>query len=85
MMKVTVIGSHLCPDTLAALNRLSEVGAEIDFKDILSCHADLRAYLDLRDNHEAYAEIRGTERLGVPCFVMEDGVATMEIGDVLKG
>ena len=23
-MKVTVIGSHLCPDTLYALNRLSE-------------------------------------------------------------
>ena len=24
-MKVTVIGSHLCPDTLYALNRLSEI------------------------------------------------------------
>ena len=27
-MKVTVIGSHLCPDTLYALNRLSEAKAE---------------------------------------------------------
>ena len=32
-MKVTVIGSHLCPDTLYALNRLSEVKAEIEFKN----------------------------------------------------
>ncbi|NFQ68656.1 glutaredoxin, partial [Clostridium sporogenes] len=44
-MKITVIGSHLCPDTLAALNKLSAVGADIDFKDILSCHADLKEYL----------------------------------------
>ncbi len=48
-MKVTVIGSHLCPDTLYALQQLAAAGAEIDFKDILSCHADLKAYLNLRD------------------------------------
>ena len=30
-MKVTVIGSHLCPDTLYALNRLSEAKAEKSF------------------------------------------------------
>ncbi|MBS5063365.1 MAG: glutaredoxin [Hungatella hathewayi] len=82
-MKVTVIGSHLCPDTLAALNQLIGVGADITFKDILSCHADLRAYLDLRDNSEVYAEIRGTERLGVPCFVCEDGTVTLDIQAVL--
>ena len=34
-MKVTVIGSHLCPDTLYALNRLSE---------------DSPAYADIREN-----------------------------------
>ena len=32
-MKVTVIGSHLCPDTLYALNRLAGAGAEVEFKD----------------------------------------------------
>ena len=54
-MKVTVIGSHLCPDTLYALQQLAAAGAEIDFKDILSCHADLKAYLNLRDNSDLYA------------------------------
>ena len=33
-MKVTVVGSHLCPDTLYALHQLAAAGAEIDFKDI---------------------------------------------------
>ena len=41
-MKVTVIGSHLCPDTLYALGKLSGAGAEVDFRDILSCHAELQ-------------------------------------------
>ena len=60
-MKITVVGSHLCPDTLYALNKLSAAGAEVSFQDILSCHAALQTYL--------YAEIRGTQRLGVPCFI----------------
>ena len=48
-MKVTVIGSHLCPDTLYALNRLSEVKAEIEFKNLSASLPDLKAYLALRD------------------------------------
>ena len=33
-MKVTVIGSHLCPDTLYALNKLCEAKADIEFKNL---------------------------------------------------
>lgn len=84
-MKVTIIGSHLCPDTLAALNKLSAVGAEIDFKDILSCHADLKEYLKLRDTNALYEEIRGTERLGIPCFILENNELTMDINKALEG
>ena len=32
-MKMTVIGSHLCPDTLYALGKLSGAGMEVDFRD----------------------------------------------------
>lgn len=84
-MKVTIIGSHLCPDTLAALNKLSAAGAEIDYKDILSCHADLKEYLKLRDTNALYEEVRGTERLGIPCFVLENKELTMDIEKVLEG
>lgn len=83
-MKITVIGSHLCPDTLYALQQFSQAGVETDFKDLLSCHADLKAYLALREKSELYQEIRGTERLGIPCFVKEDGSATLELKEVLN-
>lgn len=83
-MNVTVIGSHLCADTLYALNQLAAAGVNTEFKDILSCHADLREYLKLRDTHPVYEKIRGTERLGVPCFVLDDGSLTLEIKEILK-
>ncbi len=83
-MKVTVIGSHLCPDTLYALNRLSAAGMDVSFQDILSCHDALRTYLKLRDTNDLYAEIRGTDRLGVPCFQREDGSLTLDLNEILK-
>lgn len=83
-MKVTVIGSHLCPDTLYALQQLAAAGAEIGFKRHFIRHADLKAYINLRDNSDLYAQIRGTERLGIPCFVKEDGTTTLNLAEVLK-
>jgi glutaredoxin-related protein len=83
-MKVQVIGSHQCPDTLYALNQLAAHGAEIDFVDLLGSHDGLKTYLNLRDKNPLYAEIRGTDRLGIPCFVLEDGTVTLSLADVLK-
>ena len=37
-MKVTVIGSHLCPDTLYALNKLVEAKADITFQNLSLIH-----------------------------------------------
>lgn len=82
-MKITVIGSHLCPDTIYALQRLKEADAEITYKDILSCHADLLDYLALRDSNPLYDNIRGTRRIGIPCFIKEDGSLTLDLNDVL--
>ena len=82
-MKITVIGSHLCPDTLYALNRLSAAGADVSFQDILSCHAALQTYLHIRETSELYAPIRGTQRLGVPCFQREDGTLTLDLNEIL--
>ena len=78
LQNVVLISQH------PPLHQLAAAGAEIDFKDILSCHADLKAYLNLRDNSDLYAQIRGTERLGIPCFVKEDGTTTLNLAEVLK-
>lgn len=82
-MKLKVIGSHLCPDTLYALNRLCEADVEVDFQDILSCHSALLDYLELRENSPLYADVRGNRRIGIPCFVREDGTMTRDLNEVL--
>lgn len=83
-MKVTVIGSHLCPDTLYALHRLSEARAEIDFKNLSASLPDMKAYLALRESSPAYADIRENGGIGIPCFVLEDGTATRDLEQVLS-
>lgn len=67
-MNVTVIGSHLCPDTLYALNRLSEAGAEIDFRNLSVSLSDLKVYLALRQDSPDYADVRETAASALPAF-----------------
>ena len=82
-MKITVLGSHLCPDTLYAVNQLAAAGVDTKYPDILSCHADLRMYLHIRETSPLYETIRGTDRLGVPLFIREDGSMTLELKEIL--
>ena len=51
-MKITVIGSHLCPDTLYALCKLKEAGADIDFQNLSASLPDLKAYLAVRESND---------------------------------
>lgn len=83
-MKVTVVGSHLCPDTLYALNKLVEAGAEITFKNLSASLPDLKVYLKLRDEEPMYEKVKASGGIGIPCFLLEDGTKTMDLKDVLK-
>lgn len=82
-MKITVIGSHLCPDTLFALHKLSERKAEIDFKNLSASLPDLKVYLAQRDTNPLYAAVKQNGGIGIPCFVLEDGSVTLELEEVL--
>lgn len=83
-MKVTVVGSHLCPDTLYALNKLVEAGAEIEFKNLSASLPDLKVYLNLRDNEAMYENVKQGGGIGIPCFILEDGTKTLDLKEVLK-
>ena len=43
-MKLILIGSHLCQDTLYALNKLKDYKVEIDFQDISSSFPALKLF-----------------------------------------
>ena len=82
-MKVTVIGSHLCPDTVYALNKLVEAGVEMEFKNLSASLADLKAYLALRESSPLFDGPKAAGSLGIPCFVLEDGTLTLELEKLL--
>lgn len=83
-MKVTVIGSHLCPDTLYALNQLAAQKAQITFKNLSASLPDLKAYLEQRETNPLYAPVRESGGIGIPCFVLEDGSTTLDLDKVLQ-
>lgn len=83
-MKVTVIGSHLCQDTLYALCKLREKNVEIDFKDISAALPDLKVYLAIRESEPQYEAVRAGGGIGIPFFVLEDGTKTLDLEEVLN-
>lgn len=83
-MKVIVIGSHLCPDTLYALCRLREKNAEIDFKNLSASLPDLKAYLAVRETEPQYEAVRAGGGIGIPFFALEDGTKTLDLDEVLS-
>lgn len=83
-MKVTVVGSHLCPDTLYALCELRRANIDIDYKDLSANLQDLKEYLSLRESLEIYKDIREMGGIGIPCFILEDGTKTLDLNKVLE-
>lgn len=83
-MKVKVIGSHLCPDTLYALNKLKEKNADIDFQDLSASFPALQDYLYVRENNALYDTVLEAGGIGIPFFELKDGTQTLDLDVVLK-
>ena len=68
----------------SALNKLTEAGIEMDFKNLSASLPDLKVYLGLRDTEPMYEKVKAGGGIGIPCFILEDGTKTMDLKDVLK-
>lgn len=82
-MKIKVIGSNLCPDTLFALMQLKERNVDIDFRNISTSFADLREYLKLRETNKLYIAVRENNGVGIPYFLTENNLETLSLDEVL--
>lgn len=81
---IVVIGSNLCSDTMGAVAKLKEEGMEFEFHDISANLDSLKEYLELREKSPLYAPVKAEGRIGIPCFVKEDGTETMDLDTILK-
>lgn len=82
-MKLTMIGSHLCQDTLYVLIKLKEKGAEIKFQDISSSFSALKKYVEIREQNPKYEQVKKNGGIGIPFMIFEDGTETLSLEDAL--
>lgn len=83
-MKVNVIGSHLCPDTLYALMQLKNKGASVEFANFAVSFEALRLFLDNREHNPMYEAVKANGGFGFPLFTLEDGSQTFDLDEVLQ-
>lgn len=82
-MALFVYGMHICPDCEEALCLLDEKKIDYRFFELSEKTAYLKHFLKLRDTAPAFEQIRGHEKIGIPCFVREDGFVTLDIREIL--
>ena len=83
-MKLILIGSHLCQDTLYALNKLKDYKVEIDFQDISSSFPALKLFLNKREHDQKYVPVKENGGIGIPFMIFEDGTETFTLDEALK-
>lgn len=81
---VTFYGAEICGDCRDALALFQEKGfSGYEYVDITASTDNLRAFLKLRDTRPELFEVREEGRIGIPCFVREDGSLTLDPAQVL--
>lgn len=81
---IIVIGSNLCEDTAAAVAELKAREIEHEFHDISASLDYLKEYLEIRENDDMYIPVREGKRLGIPCFINEEGKRTFDLEEALN-
>ncbi|MDD7364819.1 MAG: glutaredoxin domain-containing protein [Atopobiaceae bacterium] len=80
MIKVFV--TMQCPDCRAAVRELDERNVDYALVGVEELR-HLKEFMNLRDAHpDAFAPVLG-KGIGVPCFVRDDGLVTLDLAEVL--
>ena len=72
-------GTMLCPDCVEAEQLRKEKNIECEYVDITASTANLKEFLALRDNRSEFAELKAEGKIGIPCFLHEDGSITFQL------
>ena len=83
-MKVIMYGTHLCKDTLYAIYKLEDQGADLEFRNISASLTEMKAFLKIRDEVALFDGPKKEGKIGVPYFELENGVRTLNLQEVLE-
>lgn len=73
-----IYGNMMCKDCVECREALDRSGIEYEFLDFSDSLLNLKEFLHIRDTNDAFSEIRGTDMIGIPCFVSPDGSVSLD-------
>lgn len=79
-----MLGTNLCIECEKAEKRLKEAGIPFDYVDFTNSIMDLKEFVTFRDTHSEFDSVRGTGKVGIPCFVFDDGTITFDLNEAIK-
>lgn len=83
-MKIKVLGSHLCQDTLYALMKLKDRKVTVEFNNISTNFSVLKEFIRIRETDPVFIGVKERGGLGIPLFVLEDGTRSLSLDEILK-
>lgn len=73
-----IYGSMQCPDCVRCRADLDQAAVPYEYLDFADSLRNLKAFLDLRDREEAFAEVKAAGKIGIPCILAEDGTLSFD-------
>ena len=72
-MKVIMYGTHLCKDTLYAIYKLEDKGADLEFRNISASLTEMKAFFKIWDEEAQFDGTKKEGKIGVPYYALENG------------
>lgn len=78
-MHVTIYGTRICPDCEEAIAVMSEKKADYTFLEFSDTTTNLKEFIKLRDQNVLFDTVKAEGKIGIPCFIFEDGFLTLDL------
>ncbi len=78
---IKIYGMETCPQCSCVHEQIKGKENEYEFIDIGSHVSKLKEFLKIRDNDHIFDEIKVNGKIGIPCFVFEDGSISLNPED----
>ena len=76
-----VYGTELCIDCRNYLAIQKNRGFEAEYINIVESTKNLKEFLEIRDSDPVFEKVRENHGIGIPLFVREDGMKTLDINE----
>lgn len=79
-----VYGAEICIDCRNYKEIQKARGFQAEYIDIIENTSNLKEFLLMRDNDPVFEPVREHNGIGIPLFVREDGVKTLDINEAFS-